>query len=109
MHRGRELRDDALLSCLVVDGATIICLLRVLGGNLYDRIPIHWWFGFSRSWQDGRPGEEGRICHVLSEIELSVIPPRNWCSDAPLSDWQGVTLVSGNVVFNCVNILQLMG
>ena len=38
MHHGRELRDDALLSGLDVDGATITCLLRVLGGNLYDRI-----------------------------------------------------------------------
>ena len=50
MIRGRELRDDALLSDLDVDGATITCLLRVLGGNPYDRIPLYWWFGFSRSY-----------------------------------------------------------
>ena len=50
MYRGRELRDNALLSGLDVDGATITCLLRVLGGNPYDRIPLYWWFGFSRSY-----------------------------------------------------------
>ena len=61
MHRGRELRDDALLSGLEVDGATITCLLRVLGGNpRTHRIPLRWWFGFSCSYEDGRAGEEGR-------------------------------------------------
>ena len=58
MHRGRELRDDALLSGLDVDGGTITCLLRVLGGNPYGRIPLRWWFGFSRSYEDGRADEE---------------------------------------------------
>ena len=49
MHRGRELRDDALLSGLSVDGDTITCLLRVFGGNpRTHKLPIHWWFGFSR-------------------------------------------------------------
>ena len=43
MHHGRELRDDALLSDLDVDGDTITCLLRVLGGNLYHQIPLYWW------------------------------------------------------------------
>ena len=88
MHRGRELRDDALLSGL--DGGTITCLLRVLGGNLYDRIPLRWWFGFSRSYEDGRAGEEGRICHVLSEIEFDGAVPGKWYSDAPLSEWKGI-------------------
>ena len=32
------------------------------------KLPILWWFGFSRSYEDGRAGEEGRICHVLSEF-----------------------------------------
>ena len=90
LHRGRELRDDALLSGLDVDGATITCLLRVLGGNLYDRIPIHWWFGFSRSWQDGRAGEEGRTRHVLGEFEFEGVCPLNWDSDVPLSKCNGV-------------------
>ena len=71
MHRGRELRDAALLSGLDVDGATITCLLRVLGGKPYHRIPLrviggtsrthriplYWWFGFSRSYEDGRAGK----------------------------------------------------
>ena len=52
-----------------------ICLLRVLGGNFCDRIPIRWWFGFSRSYEDGRAGEEGRSCHVLSEIEFGGVSP----------------------------------
>ena len=73
MHRSRELRDAASLSGLDVDGATITCLLRVLGGNPYDCIPLRWWFGFSRSYEDGRAGEEGRSCHVLSVL---CKPPR---------------------------------
>ena len=94
MHRGRELRDDALLSGL--DGGTITCLLRVLGGNPYDRIPLYWWFGFSRSYEDGRAGEEGRTCHVLSEIEFEGADlPANWYSNLPLSDWGGIDLDSG--------------
>ena len=95
MHRGRELRDDALLSGLDVDGATITCLLRVLGGNPHGRIPVYWWFGFSRSYEDGRAGEEGRICHVLSEIEFDGACPDKWYSDKPLSEWKGVRLHSG--------------
>ena len=100
MHRGRELRDDALLSGLDVDGATITCLLRVLGGNPYDRIPFYWWFGFSRSYEDGRAGEEGRICYVLSEIEFGGASPVNWYSVAPLSSWYGITLHSGICVYH---------
>ena len=97
MHRGRELRDDALLSGLDVDGTTITCLLRVLGGNPYGHMPLYWWFGFSRSYEDGRAGDEGRICHVLSEIELGGARPDNWFSDAPLSKWKGIELHSGIV------------
>ena len=100
LHRGRELRDDALLSGLDVDGATITCLLRVLGGRPRSRkIPLRWWFGFSRSYEDGRAGEEGRICHVLSEIEFGDTHPVNWYSDQPLSEWEGVSLQSGIVLF----------
>ena len=97
MHRDRELRDDALLSGLDVDGATITCLLRALGGNPYHQIPFRWWFGFSRSYEDGRAGEEFRICHVLSEIEFGGRAPVNWYSDVPLSYWQGIVLRSGIV------------
>ena len=95
LHRGRELRDDALLSGLDVDGATITCLLRVLGGNLHDCIPLRWWFGFSRSYEDGRAGEEGRICHVLSDFEFDGDCHRNWYSVSPLSDWTGISLHPG--------------
>ena len=98
--RGRELRDDALLSGLDVDGATITCLLRVLGGNPSGRIPLRWWFGFSRSYEDGRAGEEGRSCHVLSEIEFEGAVPANWYSDAPLSLWAGIVLHSGIVLID---------
>ena len=95
MHRGRELRDDALLSGLDVDGATITCLLRVLGGIPKKlKIPLRWWFGFSRSYEDGETGEE-RIRHVLSEIEFKGSSPRNWYSDLPLSEWEGIEFYSG--------------
>ena len=103
LYRGRELRDDALLSGLDVDGATITCLLRVLGGNLHGRIPLYWWFGFSRSYEDGRAGEEGRTCHVLSEIEFGSGYPRDWYSDLPLSDWWGIKLHSGNMLIDCLD------
>ena len=107
MHRGRELRDDALLSCLDVDGAIITCLLRVLGGNpRTHKLPLYWWFGFSRSYEDGRAGEEGRSCHVLSEIEFGGAVPVNWYSDAPLSDWNGITLHSGIVLFDRLDIFR---
>ena len=99
MHRGRELRDDVLLSGLDVDGATITCLLRVVGGRPRRRIPLRWWFGFSRSYQNGRTAEERRIRRVLSEFEFLDEPPHNWCSDAPLSDWYGVELRSCIVLF----------
>ena len=95
LHRGRELRDDALLSGLDVDGATMTCLLRVLGGRPYHRIPLRWWFGFSRSYEDGRAGEDGRSCHVLSGFEFEGKFPKKWCSDAALSDWSGITLYPG--------------
>ena len=43
MHRGCELRDDALLSGLDVDGATMTCLLRVRGGRpRTHKIPLRW-------------------------------------------------------------------
>ena len=101
VHRGRELRDDALLSGLDVDGATITCLLRVLGGNTRrPMIPLYWWFGFSRSYEDGRAGEEGRTCHVLSEIEFGGPCLDRWYSAAPLSDWEGITLHSGICVYH---------
>ena len=99
MHRGRALRDDTLLSGLDMDGGTITCLLRVLGGNPYGQIPLYWWFGFSRSYEDGRAGEEGRICYVLSEIEFGDSYHRNWYSDRELSDWYGIRLHSGIVLF----------
>ena len=74
-----------------MDGATMTCLLRVLGGNPMKRkIPLYWWFGFSRSYEDGRAGEEGRSCHVLSEIEFGCASPDNWYSGLPLSDWYGI-------------------
>ena len=104
MHRGRELRDDAFLSGLDVDGATITCLLRVLGGNQHHRIPLRWWFGFSRSYEDGRAGEEGQICHVLSEFKFEGACPVNWYSDSSLSDWSGIKLHPGIVLINCLNI-----
>ena len=106
MHRGRKLRDDALLSGLDVDGATITCLLRVFGGNPYGRIPLYWWFGFSRSWQDGRAGEEGRICHMLSEIKFDGASPLNWYSVLPLSDWDGIVLHQGIVFSDCLKIFR---
>ena len=106
MHRGRELRDDALLSGLDVDGGSITCLLRVLGGNLYGRIPLYWWFGFSRSYEDGRAGEEGRSRHVLSEIEFEEYCPYNWYSDAPLSDWDGIELYPGIVFVDRLDICR---
>ena len=101
---GRELRDDSLLSGLDVDGATITCLLRVLGGNSYHQIPLYWWFGFSRSYEDGRAGEEGRSCHVLSEIEFGGAAPDNWYSDAPLSDWVGIALHPGIVLLDRLDL-----
>ena len=104
VHRGRELRDDALLSCLDVDGDTITCLLRVLGGNPYGRIPLYWWFGFSRSYEDGRAGEEGRICHVLSEIEFGGVSPGNWYTDLPLSGWNGIKLHPGIVLSHRLDV-----
>ena len=79
-----------------MDGATFTCLLHVLGGSLCDRIPLHWWFGFSRSYEDGRAGD-GRICHVLSEIEFDRECPPNWYSDSPLSMWKGIKLHPGIV------------
>ena len=107
MLLGRELRDDALLSGLDVDGSTITCLLRVLGGRPRSRkIPFRWWFGFSRSYEDGRAGEDGRSRHVLSEIEFGGASPVNWYSDAPLPDWDGVYFSSG-IVFDCFDILQI--
>ena len=106
MLRGRELRDDALLSGLDVDGGTITCLLRVLGGNRYDRIPLRWWFGFSRSYEDGRAGEESRIRHVLSEIEFNGNFPRNWYSVAPLSNWHGVDFRLGILLIDCGYIFR---
>ena len=66
MFCGRELRDDALLSGLDVAGDTIICLLRVLGGNPYGRILFNLWVGFSRSYEDGR----GSNSSCVSEIEF---------------------------------------
>ena len=103
MHRGLQLQDDALLSGFDVDGGTITCLLRVVGGNpRTHKLPIRWWFGFSRSYEDGRAGEEGRICHVLSEIEFEGTAPDNWYSVAPLSDWKGINLHSGIVVCICL-------
>ena len=106
MHRGHELREDALLSGLDVDGSTITCLLRVLGGNLYGSIPFYWWFGFSRSYEDGRAGEEGRSCHVLSEIEFEGACPVNWYSEAPLSDWEGCAVHSGIVFIDCFDVAR---
>ena len=106
LHRGRELRDDALLSGLDVDGATITCLLRVFGGKPRTRriplsvlggrpkthkLPILWWFGFSRSYEDGRAGE-CRIRHVFSGIEFGGDSPDKWFSDVPLSSWEGIAL-----------------
>ena len=93
-----------LLSGLDVECATITCLLRVFGGNpRTHKLPLRWWFGFSRSYEDGRAGEEGRICHVLSEIEFGGAYPRDWYSDALLSTWEGVSLHSG-IVFYCLYI-----
>ena len=105
--RGRELRDDALLSGLDMDGATMTCLLRVQGGNpRTHKLPLRWWFGFSRSYEDGRAGEEGRTCHVLSEIEFECDCPVNWYSDRPLSSWGGVELYSGIVLIDCLDIFS---
>ena len=107
LHRGRELRDAASLSGLDVDGATITCLLRVLGGNSRaHRIPLYWWFGFSRSYEDGRAGEEGRIGHVLSEFDFECGNPVNWYSDAPLSNWNAIDLHSGTVLLDCLDIFR---
>ena len=118
MLRGRELRDDALLPGLDVDGATITCLLRVLGGKpRTHRIPLRWWFGFSRSYEDGRAGE-GRIRHVLSGVELGDVVElddeiefgdgntASWCPDAPLSDWEGLTLHSGILLLDRLDIFS---
>ena len=68
-------------------------------------IPFYWWFGFSRSYEDGRAGEEGRIRHVLSEIEFGGRRPHKWYSDAPLSAWTGITLHPGNVI-DCLDIFS---
>ena len=107
MRHGRELRDDALLSGLDVDGGSITCLLRVLGGiTRTHKLPIYWWFGFSRSYEDGRAGEEGRTCHVLSEFEFEGGGFDNWCSGAPLSSWVGICLHPGIVFFYCVDIFR---
>ena len=89
-----------------MDGATITCLLRVLGGNPYGRIPLRWWFGFSRSYEDGRAGEEGRVRHVLSEIELGVEPAAGWYSDAPLSAWKGIKLHPGIVLLDRLDVYR---
>ena len=79
-----------------MDGATITCLLRVLGGiPKTHKLPIRWWFGFSRSYEDGRAGDEGRICHVLREIVFGGSVPDDWYSAFPLSDWRGIELHPG--------------
>ena len=72
--------------------------------NKRHRIPLRWWFGFCRSYEDGRTGEEGRFCHVLSEFEFDGAYPENWYSDVPLSDWEGIDLHSGIVCINCLDI-----
>ena len=69
-------------------------------------IPFRWWFGFSRSFEDGRAGKEGRTCHVLSEIEFGGTSPRNWFSDLPLSDWGGIVLYPGSVLFDRLDICR---
>ena len=118
-----------------MDGATITCLLRVLGGNPFGRLlrvvgrssyvrllrmisgvpyfrllrvvngnsmthklPVRLMF-YNR-----RTAEEGRICDVLDEFEFEGRRPRNWFSDSPLSEWEGVTLHSGIVLIDCVDI-----
>ena len=106
MHRGCELRDDALLSGLDVDGATMTCLLRVLGGDPKTRkIPLRWWFGFSRSYEDGETGRE-RICNVLVEFEFKGDSPCNWYSDEPLSEWEGIEFYSGIVLIDRIDIYR---
>ena len=78
----------------------------MLGGNPYHCIPLYWWFGFSRSYEDGRAGEEGRICNVLSEIEFKGTVPGNWYSDAQLSNWEGCAVHSGIVFIDCFDVAR---
>ena len=87
-----------------MDGASITCLFRVLGGNPYGSIPLRWWFGFSRSYEDGRAGEEGRTCHVLSEIEFGGVNPGNWYTDLPLSAWKEIRLHPGIVLSHRLDV-----
>ena len=56
-------------------------------------MPPNRWFGFSRSYQDGRVGFEGRSCWVLIMFVFERSPPVNWYSDLPLSDWQRIELI----------------
>ena len=74
----------------------------MLGGKpRTHKLPLYWWFGFSRSYEDGRAGEEGRICHVLSEFEFGGACPHEWYSDAPLSSWWGIRLHPGFLLIDC--------
>ena len=93
------------------DGATFSLSSKVRKAAVIPRkgrnhftIPLRWWFGFSRSYEDGRAGEEGRTCHVLSEIEFGGAYPDNWYSDAPLSDWDGIGLHPGIFLIDRLDI-----
>ena len=93
----RGFENDSMLSELcLADGETLTLLLRLFGGNpdINPKImPVTWWLGFACSYQVGRAGEEGRICHTLTEFEFEGPAPNYWYSDSPLVEWQGVTLI----------------
>ena len=60
-------------------------------------IPLIWWLGFACQYQDGRRGNEGRVCSVLTEIKfgcpgLSNRLPINWNTNKALSQWEGIEM-----------------
>ena len=57
-------------------------------------MPPNRWFGFSRSYQEGRVGFEGISCWVLSKFVFAQYIPANWYSDRPLSMWRVITRIS---------------
>ena len=88
----RELGDNMILTeqC---DTATLH--LRLMGGNPEPNprlMPVTWWLGYCSSYQDGRTGEEGRICHALTDFEFER-PPYHWCSNLRLHEWERMLLI----------------
>lgn len=92
MHHGRPLRNCDIISCCIEKGDEITILLRLMGGSpKTHKLPIRWWFGFSRQYQDGSPQSmNGRDQHVLSAFEFIHMGQYNWLPNVSLSNWDGI-------------------